>query len=106
MSSFESSSPNAPNAPNARSNIRSNVSQRLLDLDGYENDKGLTPTTSTRYSLKGDTPKLPQSLRETKDEERKYLPKEWSDTKRMNVLFCEFRPKSANPEGWDSKMKF
>lgn len=34
------------------------------------------------------------------------LPEDWSDDIRMNFLFATFREKSANPEGWDAKMKF
>lgn len=34
------------------------------------------------------------------------LPVCWKDDVRMRVLFSEFRPKDANPEGWQDKMDF
>ena len=34
------------------------------------------------------------------------LPDDWKDDVRMNFLFSVFRPRTANPEGWDAKLKF
>uniref|UniRef100_G3MT65 CHMP7 winged helix domain-containing protein n=2 Tax=Amblyomma TaxID=6942 RepID=G3MT65_AMBMU len=34
------------------------------------------------------------------------LPVCWKDDVRMRALFAEFRPKEANPEGWQDKMDF
>lgn len=34
------------------------------------------------------------------------MPTCWNDDERMNFLFQPFRPKEANPESYDAKMKF
>lgn len=34
------------------------------------------------------------------------MPACWSDDERMNFLFQPFRPREANPESYDAKVKF
>lgn len=43
---------------------------------------------------------------DVKVDNRKYLPEEWKDVKTMAFLFREFKPKDANPEGWETKLRF
>lgn len=37
---------------------------------------------------------------------RPFVPDEWADAKRAKYLMADFRPRAANPEGYDAKMAF
>ena len=77
------------------------------------NDKRISFTNSSnnRYSMVLNSSKdlsndLSKEIFENEIKERTYLPEIWTDSKRLSVLFTEFRSREANPEGWDSKMMF
>lgn len=80
-------------------------------LSSNDKRKSFTISSNNRYSMVLNSSKdlsndLSKEIFENEIKERTYLPEIWTDSKRLSVLFTEFRSREANPEGWDSKMMF
>lgn len=75
------------------------------NLNTFSEKLAASPKIDSKMMAQPSSPG-PNDVFEKERRQRPYLPDIWDNSKRMSVLFCEFRSREANPEGWDSKMKF